>query len=114
MILIVQHASTGLLIILPVMGFIGYFIFTTCYLISEDELIVKFGFLVYSRIKIARIRKIAETYSILGAHASSFDRLAIHYDKLGYVQISPKDKEIFIRHLKEINPGIEINRRKRN
>ena len=57
-------------------------------------------------IDISTIKSIEPTHTILGAPASSLDRLRISYNKYDEVVISPRRKEEFISQLQSINPQI--------
>lgn len=56
---------------------------------------------------ISKITSIKPTRTIISAPAASIDRLEIRAGRR-VVVISPRDKAAFIRHLLEINPGIEV------
>ncbi|MCV9926090.1 PH domain-containing protein [Flavobacterium sp. LS1R49] len=88
--------------------FILHLFSTTYYIITENNLIVKSGFLVSITVDIRNIKKMSETNTLLSSPALSFDRLEVLYNKFDTVVISPKDKQEFIQTLKNINPEIEI------
>lgn len=83
----------------------------TSYTIDGDVLKIRCGLLFRSRISIAGIRQVSETRSPLSSPATSLDRLEIVYNTYNQVLISPKDKEAFISHLKEINPKIVVKQK---
>lgn len=95
-------------ITLIILVLIGLMIQKTEYTISENALNVKSGFLVNKRIDVKSIRKIENTKSIISAPALSRDRILLIYNKFDDIQISPKEKEEFIKHLLSINPNIEV------
>lgn len=98
----------GVLILLPVILFMVYMFMSTVYIVDNELLIVKSGFVFNDTIKIKTIRKIGETYNLLSSPATSLDRLEITYNKYDSVLISPKDKYLFIENLTSINPNIEV------
>lgn len=98
----------GVLILLPVILFMVYMFMSTVYIVDNELLIVKSGFVFNDTIKIKTIRKISETYNLLSSPATSLDRLEITYNKYDSVLISPKDKYLFIENLTSINPNIEV------
>ncbi|CAM3519698.1 hypothetical protein FSS13T_08570 [Flavobacterium saliperosum S13] len=95
-------------ITLIILVLIGLMIQKTEYTISENTLNVKSGFLVNKKIDVKTIRKIENTKSIISAPALSRDRILLIYNKFDDIEISPKDKEEFIKHLLVINPNIEV------
>lgn len=98
----------GVLILLLVILFMVYMFMSTVYIVDNELLIVKSGFVFNDTIKIKTIRKISETYNLLSSPATSLDRLEITYNKYDSVLISPKDKYLFIENLTSINPNIEV------
>ena len=98
----------GLLIILLVIGFVGYILLTTYYLITDKKLKIKSGFMVNITVPIDLIREISETSNPLSSPANSLDRLEIKYRSNEIILISPKDKAGFINQLIKINPNIEL------
>jgi hypothetical protein len=85
----------------------------TYYLFAENELVVKCGISKAERIEYEQITSIAEAREPVRAPAPSLDRIEVRFmaksgkfsDK---VIISPKDKEGFIKQMKEKNERIEI------
>lgn len=75
-------------------------------MITGDVLYIQCGFLYNQQIKISSIRQIKETNNPISSPALSLDRIEIKFDKYNSVLISPKEKEMFIKHLQQINPGI--------
>lgn len=98
----------GVIIILLVIGFVLYLFKTTYYIIDNNELIVRAGFVTNKTIKIESIRKISDSNNILGSPANSLDRIEISFNKYDNILISPKEKSLFIEHLNSINPNIEV------
>ena len=98
----------GVLILLPVILFMIYMFMSTFYVVDNEVLIIKSGFLYDDTINIKTIRKISETHNLLSSPATSLDRLEITYNKYDSVLISPKDKLLFIENLTSLNPSIEV------
>ena len=88
--------------------FIANMFCTTFYIIENERLQVKSGFLINFSIDIQQIKKISETNTLMSAPAISFDRLEILYNKFDTVVISPKEKMQFIDAIKRINPQVEV------
>lgn len=103
----------GIAILLPVILFVVHMFLTTKYTIEGDKLVIKCGFLYHKTIDINTIRRIAETNNLLSSPATSLDRLEILYGKFDSVLISPRRKAEFINDIKRINPGIEVNLKKK-
>ena len=90
-------------------GFIILLFETTIYQITEDKkLRVRFSFLSKVDIDISKIKTVKKIRTVLAAPAPSFDRIEVTYNTYDSVVISPKNKNDFAQHLKEINPNIEI------
>lgn len=106
--MLMQGAWQGVLIIAIVVVFIGHLFATTYYVIEGNKLIVKSGIIINIQIDIDKITKIVPTTSILSAPALSLDRLEIFYNKYDSVVISPGDKAEFIAVLKIINESIVV------
>jgi hypothetical protein len=89
--------------------YVSSFWFGTSYKIDDQEIKIKSGpFTTIVPIKeINRIRKIKTLQS---APALSFDRIAVDWGKNNSVIISPREKEEFIRVLKEKNRRIKIDK----
>ena len=98
----------GLVINVGVAFFIWHLFSTTCYIIKDNRLEVKSGFLFKKTVDIDTITKISESHNPISSPANSLDRLEIKYGKKDSILISPKEKTGFMEHLKAINPNIEI------
>ena len=81
---------------------------STSYIIEGDQLTIKCVFIVNEKIGISKIRKIEKTNSILSSPALSLDRIVIKFNKYDELYISPKEKQLLINNLLEINPNIEV------
>lgn len=112
-IIIVEDIWLVGLVFLPVVMFISYIFLKTKYMITGDVLYIQCGFLYNQQIKISSIRQIKETNNPISSPALSLDRIEIKFDKYNSVLISPKGKEMFIKHLQQINPAIAFIKRKK-
>ncbi|WP_100612921.1 PH domain-containing protein [Confluentibacter lentus] len=79
----------------------------TEYVIDNDVLKIKCGFLYRKSINIHEIKKISKTNSLISSPAPSFDRIEIAYGKFDILIISPKDKAAFAKDLTLINQNIK-------
>lgn len=91
----------------PVLLFILLIWFRMYYKIKADTLIIIYG-PFSKKIDINQITSIRHSRSILSAPALSLDRLEINTNKFDTVLISPKDKELFMETLLNIQPNITI------
>lgn len=98
----------ALMVLLLCLLFIIHLFTSISYTIIEDELKVKAGFLVNTKIPISSIHKIKETNNLISSPAASLDRLEIFYGKYESIIISPMDKNEFIQDLLKINPNIAM------
>lgn len=106
--LVFEPVWFALLINTAVTLFVTHLYLNTYYTIDNGLLKVKSGMIINKEIEIHTITRIAETKTIISAPALSFDRLEITYKKSSSVVISPKEKALFIRHLLQLNPQIEL------
>ena len=67
-------------IISPIAVFIAYTFLNTYYIIQDDNLIIKSGFIYHQKINIKTITKIESTKSIISAPATSLDRIEISFN----------------------------------
>ncbi|MBQ5606692.1 MAG: PH domain-containing protein [Prevotella sp.] len=81
----------------------------TRYTITETHLMIRSGVLVRQKIEIESIREIENTSTILSSPALSFDRIVIRYGIYDETVISPKDKTVFCKLLKDRNHSIVVN-----
>ncbi|MGO4772970.1 PH domain-containing protein [Flavobacterium sp. W22_SRS_FK3] len=98
----------GLVFMIFTTACIVYMFVTTFYIIEDEKLTIKCGFLFHVSIAVASIKKISETNNIMSSPALSFDRLEILYNKFDTVLISPKDKQGFMEAIQKINPSVEV------
>ncbi len=96
----------GVLLLLGVALLIVFTSLKTVYTIEGGNLNIKSGIFYNKTIPIKTIRKITETRSPLSSPAMSLDRIEVFFNKFDSVIISPKEKQEFITHLKQINPDI--------
>ncbi len=102
----------ALLLILALFLFILQLFVNTYYVIEKEMLKIRSGFLYKLDLDIQQIIRIEETSSPLSSPAASFERLEIIYNKFDSVIISPKEKQLFIQDILQINPSIEIKYKK--
>ena len=104
---IMKRAWPGLIPLLFAALFVRYIFLNTYYVLKEEVLLVKGG-LVDENIKVASIKSIEETHTLISAPALSFDRLEIRYNKHDSVIVSPRNKQAFIDSLLTVNPAIVL------
>jgi hypothetical protein len=75
-------------------------------MLDDQYLYVKCGFLINLKIDVLTIEEINETKSLISSPSLSIDRIEIKYGQHNFVIISPKDKEGFIKSIKQINPKV--------
>lgn len=105
-------SDRNIIIILLAVGlilFIGSIWFRTRYIIQGEKLIVQSG-LIKQSIEIQKITSIRETKSILSAPALSIERLEINYHPYETGQISPRERDLFLEKIREINPDIQLEK----
>ncbi len=92
---ILESTIIAAILIVP----ITVYIFSIKYIVRGSSLIVKDG--IFSHVyDINDLRSIKPTHTLLSAPAASFDRLEINFTHDTLV-VSPRDKEDFIRLLRE-------------
>ena len=96
-------------ILMPIYALILQTFIRTDYIIENEKLKIKCGFLINIKINISEIKEIRKTSSLISSPAPSFDRIEIKYGKYNEVIISPKDKFTFAKDLTMINPTIKNN-----
>ena len=104
----------ALAILLLLTAFICYIFATTYYVIHENILRVRCGFMIDKSINIGSIKQISESTNPLSSPANSLERLEIHFNKFDRILISPKDKADLIMELKAANPNIILSIALRN
>jgi len=73
---------------------------STYYVLGDNELIVKCGFLK-NKIAYDSIKNVKETKNPLASMALSLDRIEIKYGVGGYILISPQNKQEFLQQLQQ-------------
>lgn len=105
--------TSGFILLVVDIIFILPMYFLTYYLVDEDFLVIKSGFIFTKKIKVADIVGIAPTHNPLSSAILSSNRIAVYYDKGSKVArefISPGNKEQFIEALIKLNPDINVKR----
>lgn len=106
-VLLFAFSWTAVFIALGLFAFIIYCFLSTKYIITNDVLIIKCGFLINEKIDIANIVKILPIKSISAAPTASLDRIGLYITRQHTpIIVSPKNKAQFIEHLKSVNPRI--------
>jgi Bacterial PH domain len=93
-----------------VAGMIAWFLLGTRYEVGDGVLVARSGPFRF-RIPLDGIREVSPTSNALSAPACSLDRLRIDYEVDGRrrsLLVSPKDKEGFLRELRDAVPGSRI------
>lgn len=90
-------------------GLYFHLTYTTQYIIDDEILVVKCGFIYNKRFDINKIKSIRKTSNLISSPAPSLDRIELTYEKYGVIIISPKDKISFANELTRVNPDIENN-----
>ena len=101
-----------LTIALPLFGMVGLSISGITYVIKDDELGVRSN-VSWRWYPIENIKEVRKIKSILAAPAMSFTRVAIKFERgttksAVPLEISPKDRDVFIQDLLKINPKIKV------
>jgi hypothetical protein len=87
---------------------IYFFVVKIKYELDDEKLVIFMGPIRYKSIDIQTIRKMELSNNPLSSPAASLRRLAIYYNKWGYVLISPKNREAFINDVLERQKKLEI------
>jgi len=88
--------------------FLSWMWLTTCYVMHDDHLLIRFGPFKL-RIPYEAIRKIKRTRSILSSPALSTRRLEIQYHRFDMTYISPADEERMLKLLRERCPRAQFD-----
>jgi hypothetical protein len=75
---------------------IYFFVIRIKYVLDDTHLKIYMGPMLYRSIEIDSIKKMELSRNPLSSPAASLKRIAIHYNKWGYVLVSPKNREQFI------------------
>ena len=95
-------------LVVIILAFATSLIFNTKYIIENETLSIKCGFLPIEKYNIQHIRSIQTTNTIITAPATSLDRIEIKFADRKTVVISPLDKHGFIECVCRINPAIVV------
>jgi hypothetical protein len=87
---------------------IYFFVVRIKYELDDEKLVIFMGPIRYKTIDIQTIRKMELSNNPLSSPAASLRRLAIYYNKWGYVLISPKNREAFVKDVLERQKKLEI------
>lgn len=105
---ITEPSAVLLLVTAFVIVLLCILFFGTKYVIEKDELIV-YGGIYKKRIPIKQIRSLRPSKNPLSAPAMSIDRIEITFDPhIQVILVSPKERELFVYKLLEINPSITV------
>ncbi|WP_231889917.1 PH domain-containing protein [Bacillus sp. SJS] len=97
----------ALFVTVPLTGFLIWLWFSTGYLIEGEKLTIRYGPFT-NTIPIMEITSIRKTKNPFSAPALSLDRLEITYGRwFDIAVVSPKEKQEFIKMLKQIQPDIK-------
>lgn len=91
---------------------IYFFVVRIKYTLDDQHLRIYMGPFLYRSIEIQSIRKMEKSNNPLSSPAASLRRIAIHYNKWGYVLISPIDRESFMEEVWKRKAQLEINAQK--
>lgn len=87
---------------------IYFFVVRIKYELDDEKLVIFMGPIRYRTINIQTIRKMELSKNPLSSPAASLRRIAIFYNKWGYVLISPKNREAFMQDVLERQKKLEI------
>lgn len=104
-----SHEVASGIILLVTIILVLLLILNTTYKVTNEQVLITSAFIIKEAVFIKDITHIIENRSIMSAPAASFDRIYLK-TKTGRKNISPKNKEIFIHLLLEINKDIEVVR----
>lgn len=91
---------------------IYFFVVRIFYIIDDENIRIFMGPFLYRTIEIKSIRKMELSNNPLSSPAASLKRLAIYYNKWGYVLISPKNRIEFMDEVWKRKSLLEINEQK--
>jgi hypothetical protein len=87
--------------------FVAWIWTATDYTLTSAELLVRSGPFRW-RVPLAEIREVTPTHNPLSSPALSLDRLEIRYGRMGFLLISPEDKDGFLRSLVAQAPHLAL------
>ncbi|EDM44356.1 hypothetical protein SCB49_04985 [unidentified eubacterium SCB49] len=103
-----EHFNVMPYVVCTILGYFAFSSVSTRYKILGTELQITCFPFYDKKVAIDSIKKVAFSRSIMSSPAPSLDRIEIFFNTYDSVIISPKDKEQFMDHLKQINPCIEL------
>lgn len=106
---IAQTSIVGIILALIFLCFVGAIWFHTRYIIEDELLVIKYGF-IKQTIHIKDILSIRKTTNPFVSPSLSIRRIEMNYGKYTTVQISPKDENSFIKLLEKHNSNIEYKK----
>ncbi len=80
---------------------IYFFVVRIKYELDDEKLVIFMGPIRHKTIGIQSIKKMELSNNPLSSPAASLKRIAIHYNKWGYVLISPKNREAFMEDVRD-------------
>ena len=99
--LLKDFSLIALFIVATILVFVISLLFTIVYVVVNNKLIIKYGYLFSLEYNIKDIKSITPTHTFMSAPAASLDRLKIDFGS-EVVVVSPKEKDKFIKNLKQI------------
>ncbi len=109
---VIEQNWSSVITLLIASAFVIYVFGSISYIVENNVLNIKAGFLINKTIDIKSIESLTETWNPISSPAASMDRLEIKHDQNDRIIISPKRKREFIEHLRLLNPAIQVNLRK--
>ncbi|MEW9502166.1 PH domain-containing protein [Jeotgalibacillus marinus] len=105
---VIEPSVPGIIITTIVSAFLVWIWFTTGYLFTKDELVIRFG-PFRSKIPYEKIQSYRDTRSVTSGPALSLDRLEILHDSgvMGVSIVSPVRKEEFKSELERRCPALK-------
>jgi len=105
----INHVYPATVILLIVVSYFIWTWFDTYYVINDGKLLYKCA-LIKGEIPINTITEVVKNKSSYSGvkPALSLKGITIKYNRWDDIYISPKDADLFINELKEINPAIKI------
>ncbi len=91
--------------VLPI--FVIWMVHGTHYILEEDQLKIKF-FPFKKTIPYEKMRSVKKTTNPLSSPAPSLKRIEITYGRYDFALISPKDRDLFIKELKQRCPHLDV------
>lgn len=100
--------ASAVVFLVVILAFAIDMTFNISYVVDGEWLTINTGRLFRgTRVRIADIKSIQSTHTIISAPAASLDRLRICVGKYDEIIVSPKRKQEFIEALCRINPNIQ-------